>query len=219
MIAAVADVGMPSVSSGTSVPEKEALLAASGPATPSIAPLPNSSWCLLRRFSIAVGQEGRHLGAARGQRAEREADRRAAQPRLPRALGVGAAEPARRRGVLGVVELLGRLVGVEQLLVVALAQLGRHVQRLADGEQPDGDDHDVDAVAELVDAEREPRLAGELVDADAADEQAERQRRPAADDRAADERGDRREGQDREREVVLRAELDGQVGDRLRDAG
>jgi hypothetical protein len=33
------------------------------------------------------------------------------------------------------------------------------VERLAHGEQPDRDDDDVDAVAELVDAEREPRLA------------------------------------------------------------
>ena len=53
MIAAVAEVGMPSVSSGTSVPENEALLAASGPATPSIAPLPNSSLWRLSRFSVA----------------------------------------------------------------------------------------------------------------------------------------------------------------------
>jgi hypothetical protein len=41
--AAVAEVGSPNVSSGTRTPENEALLAASGPATPSIAPLPNSS--------------------------------------------------------------------------------------------------------------------------------------------------------------------------------
>jgi hypothetical protein len=40
MIAAVADVGSPHVSSGTRVPENDALLAASGPATPSIAPSP-----------------------------------------------------------------------------------------------------------------------------------------------------------------------------------
>ena len=43
MIAAVADVGRPRVSSGTSTPAADALLAASGPATPSIAPRPNSS--------------------------------------------------------------------------------------------------------------------------------------------------------------------------------
>jgi len=42
-MAAVAEVGMPIVSSGTSTPVKAALLAASGPATPSIAPWPNSS--------------------------------------------------------------------------------------------------------------------------------------------------------------------------------
>ena len=53
MMAAVAEVGMPSVSSGTSVPVAAALLAASGPATPSIAPLPNSSGCFDSFFSIA----------------------------------------------------------------------------------------------------------------------------------------------------------------------
>ena len=45
-MADVAEVGRPSVSIGTSTPSAEALLAASGPATPSIAPLPNSSGCL-----------------------------------------------------------------------------------------------------------------------------------------------------------------------------
>ena len=52
MIAAVALVGRPSVRSGTSVPAAEALFAASGPATPSIAPLPNSSGCLVSAFSV-----------------------------------------------------------------------------------------------------------------------------------------------------------------------
>ena len=52
-IAAVAEVGSPSVSSGTSTPAAAALLAASGPATPSIAPLPNSSGCLVSFFSVA----------------------------------------------------------------------------------------------------------------------------------------------------------------------
>src|SRR5918995_2715094 len=52
-MAAVADVGMPSVKSGTSAPVTEALFAASGPATPSIAPLPNSSGCLVNLFSVA----------------------------------------------------------------------------------------------------------------------------------------------------------------------
>ena len=77
MIAAVAEVGRPSVSIGTSTPAAEALLAASGPATPSMAPVvPNSSLCLESFFSIAVGQEGRDLGAAGRHGADREADER-----------------------------------------------------------------------------------------------------------------------------------------------
>ena len=95
MIAAVAVVGRPSVSSGTSVPAADALLAASGPATPSIAPWPNSSGCLASCLLDRVGQEGADLGAARRHRADREADRRAAQPRLPRARPVLAAHPDR----------------------------------------------------------------------------------------------------------------------------
>src|SRR5688572_17500368 len=53
MIAAVAEVGRPSVSNGISAVVTDALFAASGPATPSIAPLPNSSGCLVSFFSVA----------------------------------------------------------------------------------------------------------------------------------------------------------------------
>ena len=52
-LAAVADDGTPSVRSGTRTPAVDALFAASGPATPSMAPCPNSSGCLLSRFSVA----------------------------------------------------------------------------------------------------------------------------------------------------------------------
>ena len=49
MMAAVALVGRPSVSIGTSTPAAAALFAASGPATPSIAPVvPNSCACSRR---------------------------------------------------------------------------------------------------------------------------------------------------------------------------
>jgi hypothetical protein len=50
MIAAVAEVGRPRASRGASMPAAAALLAASGPATDSIAPLPNSSGFFDRRF-------------------------------------------------------------------------------------------------------------------------------------------------------------------------
>ena len=53
MIAVVAEPGMPSVSIGTIAPVAAALLADSGPATPSIAPLPNSSGCFETFFSTA----------------------------------------------------------------------------------------------------------------------------------------------------------------------
>ena len=52
MTAAVAVVGMPSVSSGTRLPAAEALLVASGPATPSMAPWPNSSGFLASLRSV-----------------------------------------------------------------------------------------------------------------------------------------------------------------------
>jgi hypothetical protein len=50
--AAVAVVGRPSVSIVTSVPDADADAVDSGPATPSMAPLPNSSRCLDSRFSV-----------------------------------------------------------------------------------------------------------------------------------------------------------------------
>src|SRR5436309_13050503 len=56
-MAAVADVGMPSVRRGTNAPADEALFVASGPATPSIAPLPNSSGCLLSFFSATYDRK------------------------------------------------------------------------------------------------------------------------------------------------------------------
>lgn len=55
--AAVAFVGRPIASIGTRVPAADALFAASGPATPSIAPLPNSSGCLVSRFSVAYDRK------------------------------------------------------------------------------------------------------------------------------------------------------------------
>ena len=52
-IAMTALAGMPRVSRGMNAPPAAALLAASGPATPSIAPAPNRSGCRDARFSTA----------------------------------------------------------------------------------------------------------------------------------------------------------------------
>ena len=51
MIAAVAEVGKPKVNKGTKTPAAAPLFAASGPATPSIAPDSKSSGFLLNFFS------------------------------------------------------------------------------------------------------------------------------------------------------------------------
>jgi hypothetical protein len=81
------------------------------------------------------------------------------------------------------------------------------VQRLTDREQPDGDDHDVDPVAELVDPEGQPRLPRQLVDPHEPEYEPDRQRRVAADPRGRVQgRHDRERDQD-QREVVLGAEL------------
>ena len=53
MIATVAEVGMPRVNSGIIDDTASALFAASGPATPSTAPVPNSCGRLESFFSIA----------------------------------------------------------------------------------------------------------------------------------------------------------------------
>ena len=174
MIAAVADVGMPSVSSGTSVPENDALLAASGPATPSIAPSPHSA--SLRSAAARSRRTGTSAPRRRPPAARRTGTR---SPRRAATASTSAASP-RATASAPTPSALQHL-----LLALARAQLGRHVQRLADREQPDGDDHDVDPVAELVDAERQPRLAGQLVDPDEPDQQPDRQRREAADQRRA----------------------------------
>ena len=82
IISAITGVdGMPSVSSGTIAPPTEELFAASGAATPSIAPWPNRSGVLERRLLEGVGHEGRNRRPGTRQHAEDGADERAAYGR------------------------------------------------------------------------------------------------------------------------------------------
>ena len=53
MTAGIGPVGTPSASIGTKAPQAAALLADSGPATPSTAPLPKRSGCFEMRRSSA----------------------------------------------------------------------------------------------------------------------------------------------------------------------
>ena len=207
-IAAVAEVGIPIVSSGHEHAGERRVVGRLRPGDALDRAAPELLLCLPARDPALerVGEEGRDLGPAGRHRAEREAERGPAQPRLPRAPHVLA--PQR----LGALDL-------EQLVLAAVPHPRRHVERLADREQPDRHQHDVDAVVELADAERQPRLAAHLIDPDQPDEEPDEQRQQAADQRAADQRGDGHKGQHGQREVVRRLQLDGEVGDRLGEEG
>ena len=157
------------MSSGTSTPAAAALLAASGPATPSMAPCPNRSGSSTQPLLDHVGKERRDHRAAARQHAQREADRRSAQPRLPRSLPVVAAHAR-------------EVVQRHDLHLIAAVTPGL-IQGLPHGEESDDEDDDIDAVEQLRDAERQPRLAGQLVDADQSQRQAQEEaEQPSGDD-------------------------------------
>ena len=145
-----------------------------------------------------VGQEGRRLRAAGRHRAEREAQRRATQPGSPGAPPVVAAHE--------------RLPGGDHVDRLA-PQMGSRPHRLAHGEDPDRDDHDVDAVRELEHATGEPRLAGGEVQPDQPDRQPHEQADEAADLGGSQHAGDQHQRQQHDREVRRRADLHGLLRD------
>ena len=82
----------------------------------------------------------------------------------------------------------------------------RLIQRLPDREQSDDQDHHVDAVEELRDAEREASVAGELVDSDQSDRQAKKETQEPAQHRVAEQGCHRGERQDGQAKVLRRPE-------------
>ena len=101
--------------------------------------------------------------------------------------------------------------------LVGARRARHHEQRLADREQPDREDDDRDAVEQLRQAEREPRLAGLHVDADEPDGEAEQQADEPAQHRRAEHGGDGGEGEQHQREIVGRAELQREGDDDRRE--
>ena len=81
MTAVIGPVGMPSASIGTNAPVAAALLADSGPATPSIAPLPNRSGCFDMRRSTPYDTNDEMMCAEPGMMPIKK------PIRLPRAIG------------------------------------------------------------------------------------------------------------------------------------
>ena len=152
--AAVAEVGRPRVSSGTSTPENDALFAASGPATPSIAPSPNSSRPFLRARRRSIEYD-RNVGTSAPPDGIAPNGNPSAVPR---------SHGAHDRPQSDLVQVPGPQPALLQYggTLRSGPQLRRHVQRLADREQPDDHDHHVDPVEQSQRAERVPRRAGQL---------------------------------------------------------
>ncbi|GCC47973.1 hypothetical protein chiPu_0031959, partial [Chiloscyllium punctatum] len=148
---------------------------------------------LLRMFGQpplgGIGQEGRDLGAAGRQRADRKAEQRAAQPRHPRPPPILARHPQRAAHRL-------------ELLLGMMAARG-DIERLPHREQADRKRRHLDAVEQFRDAEGKPRLPGELVDADKAERQSNEQAGQPADRRVAEGRRHRDEGDAHQREIIL----------------
>ncbi len=171
-----------------------ALLAASGEATPSTAPLPNISGVLRDLFLERIGREGAERRAAAGQHAEHGAQRRAAQHRGNRPPDLLAGRPQRA-------DLDG---------AAAARQMSFEVDHdLGDAEQAHGDGREVDAVAEFGDVEGEALGAGVDVGADQAEQQAEEHHGDRLDDRAAGQHDGGDEAQRHQRAVVGRARISG----------
>ena len=169
-----------------------ALLADSGAATPSMAPLPNLSGVLEMPLLQAVRREARQHVPAAGEDAEQRTHGGAAQDRHPDAPEVVLGEPEP-------LHLLGHEDGVVALLEVA--------DDLGDAEQADGQGHEVQAAVELADPEREPGNGGELVLADGAEQQPEHDHGERLDRRPAGQGNGGQEAQDHDGEVVRRTEL------------
>ena len=150
--------GMPSVSMGMNEVWAAALLAASGAATPSTAPLPNSPGFLRELLLQRIGREGAQRRSAARQHAEQRTERGAAQD-----------------GRDGSADLLARRPQASRLLMapVRFQVLLEIDDDLGDAEQAHGDRREVDAVAEFRNVEGEALGAGVDVGADQAEQQAE----------------------------------------------
>ena len=151
--------GMPSVSSGMKLVCAPALLAASGAATPSMAPRPKRSGVRDDFLLERIGREGRQRRAAARQHAEDRAERGAAQDRRDAGADFGS-------------RLGHRLLQLDRQQAAVLRPAERDGE-LGDAEQADRDRHEADAVAEAREIHRHARRAGIDVDADEPEQQAD----------------------------------------------
>ena len=97
-----------------------------------------------------------------------------------------------------------------------LAQVG---DDFAEAEHAHGDDDEADAVGQLWDVEGEARRAGNDVGVDLAQQQAQHDHGDGLDQRARGQHHRADQAQHHQREVLGRAELEGQLGERRRKGG
>ena len=93
------------------------------------------------------------------------------------------------------------------------------IERLPHREQADGERRHLDAVEQLGDAEGEPGLAGELVDADKAERQPDEQAGQPADRRIPEGCRHRDEGDAHQREIILGPEAHREIDQPWREEG
>ncbi len=176
-----------------------ALLALSGAATPSIAPLPNSFGIGRDLLLERIGPERREQRAAARQDAEQRAEGRAAQDRHHDALEVFAARHQAgdlRHG---------------DFAVHRIAEIG---DDLADAEHAHGQDDEVQPVAEFRNVEAVARHAGIDVRTDEAEQEAEQDHAERMQQRAVRQHDGGDEAEHHQREIFGRPEFQGNAGER-----
>ena len=97
--------------------------------------------------------------------------------------------------------------------------LPRLIDGLADREQSDDENDDVDAVEQLRNPERKSRVACELIDSHQTQRESEKEAEEAANDRIAEQHRNRCKGDDRQREVLGRPELQRERRERRGEEG
>ena len=144
----------------------------------------------------------------RGWRRRRAGCRAPSRCAVPRRIGAAMRRKSSRVGIRPVTLVIST---ARVVLVLEIAQ------DLGDAEDADRDGDEVQPVGIFADAEREARRAGVDVGADEAEQQAEHDHGQRLDDRAVGQRDRRDEADDHQREILGRAELQRDRGQRRRE--
>ena len=195
--------GMPSVRSGMKDVCAPALLAASGPATPSIAPAPEPARVLGDLLLDRIRREGTQHRAVAGQDAEDRADCRSAQDRQ---VGLPEILPVRQQAADRLMDDVARL------------RMVKIAQDLGNAEDAHGQHREIDAVRQEGQAERQPLLPGLQVGSDGGEQHAQHDHGDGLQDRAPRQDHGEDEAHHHEGKILRRSEDQRELGQRARRA-